>query len=114
MATQFREGSMGASEQKSTRNFMVGAGVILLIFALLLYFNVGNTFLGRLQNNGGTGLAFLSLIPFAAACYILWTGYQTGDLGKNPTFKIIAVLLLIILTACIACGFNFDLAQLDR
>lgn len=113
-STKFREGSMGAAESKAAKNWIIGAGIILVIVCLLLYFNFPPNDLGKLQNASPQGWAPVSFIAMAVAGIWLFLSYKQGDLGKLGVFKLILILLLIIVAICFACNWDFDLAKIDR
>lgn len=103
MATEFRKGSMGAADQKSSKTFLIVAGGVYLLILLVLF--VFNTDLHKFALRAGAILNILGFIMIVASYGVLYMAAkkETGKAGY-----IAAIAILLILGICTACGFNFD------
>jgi hypothetical protein len=100
--------------EKSSRNFLIGAGIIYALILIEIYFGVFGTYLHLYEKRAPTIANILALIPFAASGYILFKGVKQGDLGKSPGAAGAAILILLALGIALSAGFNFDLHGIEN
>lgn len=91
------------AEQKSTRNWLIGAtivtGIVFLLFLLPF-----NTYLHHYFVNAGTAWKVLGVISYAAWLWFLWT--KAFKIKSNPS---LILIVWLILTFAMLGGFNFSL-----
>lgn len=107
--TKYREGSQGAAEQKSRRNFLIGAGIVYFLIILLIL-AIPN-YLRDAARRAGTAWigVILILVSYAGILFHDHIEPKKSSLDWLPNALIVVCLVLGILTAI---GFNFDLAGL--
>lgn len=114
MAKKFREGSMGAAEQKSTRKFLIVATIIVAFIMSMIFLGVPRTFFRDYYINSGGGFwgtaaHVSSFISFLGCIVFMWFGKDLtwGEKGGWQYGVISGILLVagILLSA----GFNFTL-----
>lgn len=107
--TKFPKGSMGAADQKSSRNFNIVATIVILLLMSMIYLDFPHTYLNDWYRRAGTITNIVSVFPFLGAIYTLWFLGDTtyGEDGGKQYGHI--VLGLVALGILISAGFNFSL-----
>lgn len=108
--TKPRPGSMAEADHKSTRLFLIGAGIVIAIIMSMVYLNFPSTFLHTVYYARSGAVAHIaSGVLFAACYYFIYTGWKASWGEKSGgSYGLIAVVLLALAIATSA-GFNFSL-----
>ncbi len=107
--TNYRPGSMGAAEKKSTKKFLIGAGVVYLIILLLLW-GVIPTYMHQYFKRADFLLNLIGIIAILGSFYMIYSATKKGEAKVS---YIIGAFILLAFGICCACGFNFDLHGIE-
>jgi len=110
MTKKFREGSMGAADEKASRRFLIVATIIVLVIMSMVFIGFPKTYLhDPWYKRSGTVAHIFSFISFLGCIAFMWFGkdWTWGERGGKE-YGIISGLLLV-LGIILSAGFNFSL-----
>lgn len=116
MKENYKPGSMGAAENKSTTRWFIGAtlmiGIITLLFSFPIFDNNLNYWFKKASWVSKAG----GYLVVGAWLYFLWQhSYNVGWGKKFSAVGIVALLLIALaLIFGLFAGFNFDLSGTNR
>ena len=108
LSKEWREGSAGAAEKRSTLRFVIGGSIAFALVLSMLWFNLFDTYLYQSYAKAG-GIAHLfSWIFGISSIYALW---KTPDFSGEVKGWILGLVALggLALSIMTGSGFNFSI-----
>lgn len=109
----WREGSMGAAEQKGYWKLCGGISIILVLIYSVMYFNLFNTYFHLYYLRAGFAAHLVSWVCALGSIFYAWKmpdGEAAGLSGKASTWLMVGLLIAALL---FGFGFNLDLRGIE-
>lgn len=107
--TKFREGSMGAADQKTLKTAKIIMAIVSVIFILLTFAGLFHTYLHMWMKKAGTAANVFGFIFFLASFAPLAFQARITDKTQKEGLFYIIWFICILLGVVVSCGFNFTL-----